>query len=44
MAWDLGTLEPGEYTLQITMTEQGDPWENTSELEYNILIIQTTVL
>ena len=44
MAWDLGTLEPGEYTLQITMTEQGDPWENTSELEYNILIMQTTVL
>jgi len=44
MAWDLGTLEPGEYTLEITMTEQGDPWENTSELVYTILIIQTTVL
>jgi hypothetical protein len=26
------------------MTEQGDPWENTSELEYKILIMQTTVL
>ena len=44
MAWDLGTLEPGEYSLEITMTEQGDPWENTSELVYTILIIQTTVL
>ena len=44
MAWDLGTLEPGEYTLEITMTEQGNPWVNTSELEYTILIAQTTVL
>ncbi len=44
MAWDLGTLEPGEYTLKITMTEQGNPWVNTSELEYTILIAQTTVL
>ena len=44
MAWNLGTLEPGEYTLEITMTEQGDPWENTSELVYTILIAQTTVL
>ena len=44
MAWDLGTLEPGEYTLEITMTENGDPWENTSKLVYTILIAQTTVL
>ena len=44
MAWNLGTLEPGEYTLEITMTEQGNPWVNTSELEYTILIAQTTVV
>ncbi len=44
MAWDLGTLDPGEYTLEITMTEQGEPWENSSELVYTILIAQTTVL
>jgi len=44
MAWDLGTLDPGEYTLEITMTEQGEPWENISELTYTILIAQTTVL
>ena len=44
MAWDLGTLGPGEYTLEITMVEQGKPWVNTSELVYTISIAQTTVL
>ena len=44
MAWDLGTLGPGDYTLVITMSEQGNPWVNTSELVYTIEIAQTTVL
>jgi hypothetical protein len=44
MAWDLGTLGPGDYTLVITMSEQGNPWINTSELVYTIEIAQTTVL
>ena len=42
LAWDLGTLGPGEYTIEI-MTEDGSPWENTTELTAN-LIAQTTVL
>jgi hypothetical protein len=44
LAWDLGTLDPGEYTIEITMTEQGKPWINTTELIYTISIAQTTVL
>ena len=44
LAWDLGTLEPGEYTIEITMTQQGKPWINTTELIYTISIAQTTVL
>ena len=44
LAWDLGTLGPGEYTIEITMTEDGSPWENTTELTYTISIAQTTVL
>jgi len=44
LAWDLGTLDPGEYTIEITMTEQGSPWVNTTELIYTISIAQTTVL
>jgi hypothetical protein len=44
LAWDLGTLDPGEYTIEITMTEQGKPWVNTTELIYTISIAQTTVL
>ena len=44
LAWDLGTLDPGEYTIEITMTEEGSPWVNTTELAYTISIAQTTVL
>tara|TARA_B100001758_G_scaffold174001_1_gene150923 strand:- start:1003 stop:1872 length:870 start_codon:yes stop_codon:yes gene_type:complete len=44
LAWDLGTLDPGEYTIEITMTEEGSPWINTTELVYTISIAQTTVL
>ena len=44
LAWDLGTLDPGEYTVEITMTEEGSPWINTTELTYTISIAQTTVL
>ena len=44
LAWDLGTLDPGEYTIEITMTEDGSPWINTTELVYTISIAQTTVL
>jgi hypothetical protein len=44
LAWDLGTLDPGEYTIEITMTEEGSPWVNTTELVYTISIAQTTVL
>ena len=44
LAWDLGTLDPGEYTIEITMTEEGSPWVNITELTYTISIAQTTVL
>jgi len=44
LAWDLGTLDPGEYIIEITLTEEGSPWINTTELVYTISIAQTTVL
>ena len=44
LAWDLGTLDPGEYTIEIILTEEGSPWINTTELVYTISIAQTTVL
>ena len=44
LAWDLGTLDPGEYTIEISLTEEGSPWINTTELVYTISIAQTTVL
>ncbi len=37
-------IPEGTHTITVKITEQGDPWENTSELEYKILIMQTTVL
>jgi hypothetical protein len=42
LAWDLGTLSPGEYTIHIVLSEQGDPWENVWDKTYTIIIAQTS--
>ena len=42
LAWDLGTLSPGEYTVHIVLSEQGDPWENVWDKTYTIIIAQTS--
>ena len=43
MAWDLGTIGPGEYFVQIELVENGAPWstgQNTWSNEYRLLITQ----
>ena len=41
LAWDLGTLSPGEHEIKIRLSEVGDPWEeNVWERTYKIEIIQ----
>jgi hypothetical protein len=42
VAWDLGTLSPGEYTVHIVLSEQGEPWENVWDKTYTIIIAQTS--
>jgi hypothetical protein len=43
MAWDLGAIGPGEYSVQIYLVENGAPWstgQNTWSNEYRLLITQ----
>jgi hypothetical protein len=43
MAWDLGAIGPGEYSVQIDLVENGAPWstgQNTWSNEYRLLITQ----
>ena len=39
LAWDLGTLTPGQYEIKVRLSEVGDPWdENVWERTYAIAI------
>jgi hypothetical protein len=41
MAYDLGTLTPGEYEVQVHLSEEGDPWtSNDWDQVYTIVIAQ----
>ena len=43
LAWDLGELGPGEYTVLISLVEDGAPWstgQNTWSAEYTLVITQ----
>lgn len=41
VAWDLGTMGPGEHQIKIKLVEEGDPWaQNVWERTYTIVIIQ----
>jgi hypothetical protein len=43
MAWNLGAIGPGEYSVQIDLVENGAPWstgQNTWSNEYKLLITQ----
>jgi hypothetical protein len=43
LAWDLGELGPGEYTVQISLVEDGAPWstgQNSWSAEYTLVITQ----
>jgi hypothetical protein len=40
VAWDLGTMGPGEHQIKIKLVEEGDPWaQNVWERTYTIVII-----
>ncbi|MFL2956115.1 MAG: hypothetical protein ACJZ39_01460 [Candidatus Thalassarchaeaceae archaeon] len=42
MAYDLGTLTPGEYRVRVHLSEEGDPWDtNDWEREYTLKIRQS---
>jgi len=40
LAWDLGTLTPGQYEIKVRLSEVGDPWdENVWEKTYKIAVV-----
>lgn len=40
LAWDLGSLTPGQYEIKVRLSEVGDPWEeNVWERTYRIAVV-----
>ena len=40
LAWDLGSLTPGQYEIKVRLSEVGDPWdENVWEKTYKIAVV-----
>ena len=40
LAWDLGSLTPGQYEIKVRLSEVGDPWdENVWESTYKIAVV-----
>ena len=40
LAWDLGSLTPGQYEIKVRLSEVGDPWdENVWEKTYGIAVV-----
>ena len=40
LAWDLGSLTPGQYEIKVRLSEVGDPWdENVWESTYRIAVV-----
>ena len=40
LAWDLGSLTPGQYEIKVRLSEVGDPWdENVWERTYSIAVV-----
>ena len=40
LAWDLGSLTPGQYEIKVRLSEVGDPWdENVWEKTYSIAVV-----
>jgi hypothetical protein len=39
VAVNLGELQAGEYFLTVTLTENGDPWENIRVLTYTLTVV-----
>ena len=43
LAWDLGSLTPGQYEIKVRLSEVGDPWdENVWESTYRIAVVTVT--
>lgn len=41
MAWDLGTMTPGEHQIKVRLSEVGDPWEeNVWEQTFTLVVRQ----
>ena len=39
VAVDLGQLAAGEYTVTVSLSEQGDPWVNSRTLSYSLTVV-----
>ena len=40
LAWEISDMQLGDYEVRISLSEEGDPWENTWEAVYTINVVR----
>ena len=40
LAWDITGMELGDYEVHITISEEGEPWDNVWDVVYMINIVR----
>ena len=40
LAWEISDMQLGDYEVRISLSEEGDPWDNTWEAVYTINIVR----
>ena len=40
LAWEISDMEHGDYEVRISLSEEGDPWDNTWDAVYTINVVR----
>ena len=40
LAWEINDMQLGDYEVRISLSEEGDPWDNTWEATYTINVVR----
>ena len=40
LAWDITGMELGDYEVRITISEEGEPWDNVWDVVYTINVVR----
>ena len=40
LAWEISDMQLGDYEVRISLSEEGDPWDNTWDAVYTINVVR----